>query len=55
MGRITLDKVRKAFGEVEVIPPLDLTIEDGEFVVFVGSSSEDLRQARFTLAAPSAD
>jgi multiple sugar transport system ATP-binding protein len=23
---------------VEVIPPLDLTIEDGEFVVFVGPS-----------------
>ncbi|MDU8911599.1 ABC transporter ATP-binding protein [Aestuariicoccus sp. MJ-SS9] len=38
MGRITLEKVRKAFGEVEVIPPLDLTIEDGEFVVFVGPS-----------------
>ena len=38
MGRITLDKVTKAFGEVEVIPPLDLTIEDGEFVVFVGPS-----------------
>jgi len=38
MGRITLDKVRKAFGDVEVIPPLDLTIEDGEFVVFVGPS-----------------
>ncbi len=38
MGRITLDKVRKAFGEVEVIPPLDLTINDGEFVVFVGPS-----------------
>ncbi len=38
MGRITLDKVQKAFGEVEVIPPLDLTIEDGEFVVFVGPS-----------------
>ncbi|MBT9382893.1 ABC transporter ATP-binding protein [Pseudooceanicola sp. CBS1P-1] len=38
MGRITLDKVRKAFGPVEVIPPLDLTIEDGEFVVFVGPS-----------------
>jgi multiple sugar transport system ATP-binding protein len=38
MGRITLDKVRKLFGEVEVIPPLDLTIEDGEFVVFVGPS-----------------
>ena len=38
MGRITLDKVAKSFGEVEVIPPLDLTIEDGEFVVFVGPS-----------------
>ena len=38
MGRITLDKVRKTFGDVEVIPPLDLTIEDGEFTVFVGPS-----------------
>ena len=38
MGRITLDKVSKSFGEVEVIPPLDLTIDDGEFVVFVGPS-----------------
>jgi len=38
MGRITLDKVAKSFGTVEVIPPLDLTIEDGEFVVFVGPS-----------------
>ncbi|TCP40016.1 ABC transporter ATP-binding protein [Rhodovulum marinum] len=38
MGRITLDKVRKSFGAIEVIPPLDLTIEDGEFVVFVGPS-----------------
>ncbi|MBJ3761387.1 ABC transporter ATP-binding protein [Maribius pontilimi] len=38
MGRITLDKVVKRFGDVEVIPPLDLTIEDGEFTVFVGPS-----------------
>ncbi len=38
MGRITLDKVSKSFGDVEVIPPLDLTIEDGEFAVFVGPS-----------------
>jgi len=38
MGRITLDKITKKFGDVEVIPPLDLTIEDGEFVVFVGPS-----------------
>lgn len=38
MGRIQLDKVNKVFGDVEVIPPLDLEIEDGEFVVFVGPS-----------------
>ena len=38
MGNITLDKVTKRFGEVEVIPPLDLQIENGEFVVFVGPS-----------------
>jgi multiple sugar transport system ATP-binding protein len=38
MGRIVLDKVTKKFGDVEVIPPLDLTIEDGEFAVFVGPS-----------------
>ena len=38
MGRIVLQKVSKKFGEIEVIPPLDLTIEDGEFAVFVGPS-----------------
>ncbi len=38
MGRIALNKVKKVFGDVEVIPPLDLTIDDGEFVVFVGPS-----------------
>ncbi len=38
MGRITLKKVSKSFGDVEVIPPLDLQINDGEFVVFVGPS-----------------
>ena len=38
MGRIVLDKVSKSFGSTEVIPPLDLTIEDGEFAVFVGPS-----------------
>ncbi|WP_298837238.1 ABC transporter ATP-binding protein [uncultured Roseobacter sp.] len=38
MGRITLNKVTKSFGETQVIPPLDLTIEDGEFTVFVGPS-----------------
>ena len=38
MGQITLEKVTKSFGNVEVIPPLDLTIYDGEFTVFVGPS-----------------
>ncbi len=38
MGRITLDGVSKRFGDVEVIPPLNLTIEDSEFCVFVGPS-----------------
>jgi len=38
MGQITLRNVKKSFGEVDVIPSLDLTIENGEFVVFVGPS-----------------
>jgi len=38
MGRIVLKKVTKSFGTTEVIPPLDLTVEEGEFVVFVGPS-----------------
>jgi multiple sugar transport system ATP-binding protein len=38
MGRIVLNNVTKSFGETLVIPPLDLTIEDGEFAVFVGPS-----------------
>ncbi|MBN7786346.1 ABC transporter ATP-binding protein [Ponticoccus gilvus] len=38
MGRIQLKQVKKSFGDVTVIPPLDLTIEDGEFTVFVGPS-----------------
>ena len=38
MGRIALNKVTKSFGDVQVIPPLDLGIDDGEFVVFVGPS-----------------
>lgn len=38
MGRIVLESVTKSFGDVNVIPPLDLTIEDGEFAVFVGPS-----------------
>ncbi|WP_306030237.1 ABC transporter ATP-binding protein [Stappia sp. MMSF_3263] len=38
MGKISLRQVTKTFGDVEVIPALDLDIEDGEFVVFVGPS-----------------
>ncbi|MDA8636096.1 ABC transporter ATP-binding protein [Rhodobacteraceae bacterium] len=38
MGRIVLDKVTKSFGETQIIPPLNLTIEEGEFAVFVGPS-----------------
>jgi multiple sugar transport system ATP-binding protein len=38
MGQIVLEQVSKAFGNVQVIPPLDLAIDDGEFVVFVGPS-----------------
>ncbi|MEL6586609.1 MAG: ABC transporter ATP-binding protein [Pseudomonadota bacterium] len=38
MGQITLHQVTKSFGDTQVIPPLNLTIEDGEFAVFVGPS-----------------
>src|SRR5258705_3597566 len=38
MGRLLLRNVRKAFGDVVIIPALDLDIEDGEFLVFVGPS-----------------
>lgn len=38
MGSIRLENVTKSFGNLEVIPPLDLDIEEGEFVVFVGPS-----------------
>ncbi len=37
-AKIELVSVRKAFGSVDVIHGLDLTIEGGEFVVFVGPS-----------------
>jgi multiple sugar transport system ATP-binding protein len=38
MGEIVLKQITKSFGDISVIPPLDLTIADGEFVVFVGPS-----------------
>ena len=38
MTGVTLDKVTKRFGDVQVIHGVDLRIEDGEFCVFVGPS-----------------
>ena len=38
MGSITLDHVAKRFGELAVIPDINLAIADGEFAVFVGPS-----------------
>ena len=38
MGRIVLKDVTKSFGQTQVIPPLNLTIDEGEFAVFVGPS-----------------
>ncbi|MGV1832728.1 ABC transporter ATP-binding protein [Agrobacterium vitis] len=38
MSQIKLEKTSKVFGGTTVIPPLDLVIGKGEFVVFVGPS-----------------
>ena len=38
MSDVTLRKLVKRYGEVEVIHGVDLDIADGEFVVFVGPS-----------------
>tara|TARA_R110002020_G_scaffold192228_7_gene392363 strand:- start:598 stop:1596 length:999 start_codon:yes stop_codon:yes gene_type:complete len=38
MGNIALRNVTKSFGNVVIIPNINLDIEDGEFVVFVGPS-----------------
>ena len=38
MGRITLEKITKSFGAIDVLHGIDLDIKDGEFVVFVGPS-----------------
>jgi ABC-type sugar transport system ATPase subunit len=38
MARLMLHQIVKSYGAAEVIKGIDLTVEDGEFVVFVGPS-----------------
>ena len=38
MSKLALEAVSKSFGALEIIPPLDLTIEHGEFCALVGPS-----------------
>lgn len=38
MAKLVLSNLKKSFGSVDVIPGVDLEIEDGEFAVFVGPS-----------------
>lgn len=38
MARIELEKIVKRYGSIETVHGIDLTIEDGEFVVLVGPS-----------------
>jgi multiple sugar transport system ATP-binding protein len=38
MTALALEKVSKSFGPVQVLTDIDLTVEEGEFVVFVGPS-----------------
>ncbi len=38
MPEIVFDRVEKSYGNVRVLPPLDLKLDDGEFTVLVGPS-----------------
>ena len=38
MAQISLRQVEKRFGEFQAVQPVDLTINDGEFVVLLGPS-----------------
>ncbi len=38
MSRIELNSIRKSYGDTEIIKGVDITIEEGEFAVFVGPS-----------------
>lgn len=38
MAALQIEAVHKRSGAVEVVPPLDLTVEAGEFIVLLGPS-----------------
>ncbi len=38
MTALSLEKINKSFGEVHVLKDIDLTVSEGEFIVFVGPS-----------------
>ena len=38
MATIELQQVEKKFGDLHAVQPMDLTIQDGEFVALVGPS-----------------
>lgn len=38
MGQVSLKRIRKSYGDVDVIKGVDLEVIDGEFIVFVGPS-----------------
>ena len=50
MAKITLDNVTKRWGETLVLKPLNLTIEDGEFVAILGPSGCGKSTTLFLLA-----
>ena len=46
MADVTLRQVRKSYGNVEIIHGIDLHIQSGEFVVFVGPVASGPGQSR---------
>jgi inositol-phosphate transport system ATP-binding protein len=50
MAKITLDNVTKSWGETQVLKPMNLTIEDGEFVAILGPSGCGKSTTLFLLA-----
>ncbi|MFS8125422.1 ABC transporter ATP-binding protein [Rhizobium sp. BR 250] len=50
MAKITLDKVTKSWGQTQVLRPMDLTINDGEFVAILGPSGCGKSTTLFLLA-----